>query len=282
MWPFRAGREGTEARGRQRLWADLAWPRWGLWAPGLWEGLGGLYYSLPHQAASPATFSFLDLFLSGRVALHASCLSGRQLCPVPGRQVSPLPAAWEEGRGGGRSRASTAVCPGCPAPLGALGLPAAAPLPFRPRLCVSSLCLLASAPWSSPGLSFCSSVPFLFCAHCLCVCLPVHLCLFLSSCVSPSLLITVVLSPVFFLPTRCVSPQAEPLRSGTTRTVPAGAPHPGEPVHAGQQPLVPRGGFMQQGSEIMPPGAVHALRQRSLVRGCLPAPTVGGTFWGPS
>lgn len=185
-FPWRCGRgwggSGTEARGRQRLWAGPCLPRWGLWAPGLWEGLGGTLLSLPPPPGPQAWLLFLPgPFLSGRVALHASCLSGRQLRPVPGRQVSPLPAAWE---GGGRAEAgaglSMAVCPGCPGSAWSLGFPAAAlPSPF-PAL---SLCFLpvslASAPWSSPGLSPSrSSVPFLFCAHCLrvCVCVSLFIC----------------------------------------------------------------------------------------------------------
>lgn len=118
-FPWRCGRgwggSGTEARGRQRLRAGPCLPRWGLWAPGLWEGLGGTLLSLPPPPGPQARLLFLPgPFLSGRVALHASCLSGRQLRPVPGRQVSPLPAAWEGG-GGAEAGAglSTAVCPGC-------------------------------------------------------------------------------------------------------------------------------------------------------------------------
>ncbi|XP_017917966.1 PREDICTED: glutamate receptor ionotropic, kainate 5 isoform X3 [Capra hircus] len=58
---------------------------------------------------------------------------------------------------------------------------------------------------------------------------------------------------------------AEPLRVVQPAPVPAGAPpHPGEPVHAGQQPLVPRGGLHAAGLGDHAPGAVHALRQRSL------------------
>lgn len=52
--------------------------------------------------------------------------------------------------------------------------------------------------------------------------------------------------------------QSSPMPSGAS-------PYPGEPVHAGQQPLVPCGWLHATRLRDHAPGAVHALCQRSLV-----------------
>ena len=207
VWfPWRRGRGwgggGIEARGRQRLQAGPCLLWWDLWAPGLWEGLGGTLLTLPPPPGPQARLLFLPgPLLSGRLALHASCLSGRQLRPVPGCQVSPLPAAWEEGGGAdaeaGLSAADLPVCPDCLGSTWSLGFPAPAlPSPFPAHLCVSSLCLwllLRGPLQASPLLVLLSSSSFAP-TVCVCVCLCSSVSLFLSMCVFPSLLIMVALS----------------------------------------------------------------------------------------
>lgn len=241
----------------------------------------------PTRAASPATFPSWTLSLR---PCGSSCFlpiwPSVASCSWPPGEPTTC-CLGGRGRGGGRSRALH----GCLSWLSRLRLEPWVPCSRPPFSlsgpvsvfppCVSGFCsVVLSRPL--PFSFFCPLSLLRPLSLCVCVSPCSSVSLFLSSCVSPSLLITVALSPVFFLPTRCVSPQAEPLRVVQPAPVPAGAPpHPGEPVHAGQQPLVPRGGLHAAGLGDHAPGAVHALRQRSLVRGCLPAPTgVGGTFWG--
>lgn len=262
---------GPDTQGRQRLWAGPRMGRWGSWAPGLGEGLRSVWLRLSLRLP-PGPQAWL-LFLPGPllpccVALHASGLPGCQLRPVPGRQVSPLPAAWE-GEGGEEARAGVSmpdlsvVCLDHPRPpLGALDslhppFSLSGPVSVFPS-CGSDFCSVVLSG-SLPFLLFLSPSPFA-CTVCFSVCVCVSLCpslsLFPSVFVPPSLLITVALFPLFlsfFSPFPVSLHRLSPYEWYNPHPCLRARPHILENQYTlGNSLWFPVGGFMQQGSEIMP------------------------------
>lgn len=112
-FPWRHGgwRQGPDRAGPVGL-MGCWW--WGAGA-GIQLRSGWLGVSLPLPTGAQAWLLLLPgPLLPCCVALHASCLPGCQLHSVPGCQVSPLLAAWEEGAGRRSEPGPTMTCTFCP------------------------------------------------------------------------------------------------------------------------------------------------------------------------
>lgn len=250
---------------------------------GFGRGWGDSALLPPHQGRrSPATFPFLDPF-SPAVWLFMLLAYLAWLRPVPGRQVRPTCCLGGRGRGGGQEPGS----PGCLSWLSRLRLEPWVPC-SRPPFSLSGPVSvfppvsLASAPWSSPDSPLLVLLsPFLFsptvsvcvCVSLfICVSLPLQLCLPFPS--DPRCLSVSFFPPAVSLHRLSPCPVVQPA------PVPAGAPTSWRTsTRWATASGSPWGGFMQQARRSCP-GAVHALRQRSLVRRLSARPNRGGWDFG--